>query len=114
MLGCARKASASRCHLSARGTAVLARERTFLIPHIAQTLAQRLELIEPDIIDFGMVTAQNDLMLVVAENAAFELAWYGHGSPLEIGAQLKTPDWRSDDDHEPRRITGRKAVTSRD
>jgi hypothetical protein len=29
-----------------------------------------------------VVTAQDDLMLIVAENAAFEFAGYGHGSPL--------------------------------
>jgi hypothetical protein len=31
-----------------------------------------------------MVTAQDDLMFVEAENAAFEFARYGHDSPLEI------------------------------
>ena len=55
---------------------------TLLIAHIAQTLAQRLEVIEPGGIDFGMVTAQDDLMLVVAENAALEFTGYGHGEFL--------------------------------
>jgi hypothetical protein len=32
-----------------------------------------------------MVTAQDDLMLVVAENAALEFAGYGHGVPLATG-----------------------------
>jgi hypothetical protein len=49
---------------------------------ISQTLAQRLEVIEPGVIDFGMVTAQDDLMLVVAENAALEFTGYGHGEFL--------------------------------
>jgi hypothetical protein len=82
MLGCARKASASRRSLSARRKAILACQGTLLIAHIAQTLAQRLEVIEPGVIDFGMVTAQDDLMLVVAETAALEFTGYGHGEFL--------------------------------
>jgi hypothetical protein len=78
MLGCARKPSASRRSLSARRTAILTCQGTFLIAHIAQTLAQRLEVIEPGVI-VGMVTAPDDLMLVVAENAALG---YGHGEFL--------------------------------
>src|SRR6516162_99283 len=46
---------------------------------LPQTLAQRLEVIKRGVIDFGMVTAQNHLVLVVAENAALEFARYGHG-----------------------------------
>jgi hypothetical protein len=53
-----------------------------LIAHLAQTLSQRLEVIKRGVIDFRMVTAQDDLMLVVAENAALEFAGYGHGGPL--------------------------------
>src|SRR5262249_35665833 len=63
----------------------LACQSPFLVAHIAQPLAQRLEVIKTGIIDSGVVTAQDDLMLIVAENAAFEFAGYGHGSPLEIG-----------------------------
>src|ERR1700730_9005133 len=81
MLRCA-KASASRLSLSSHRTATLACQGALLIAHIAQTLAQRLEVIEPGVIDFGMVTAQDDLMLVVAQNAPLEFAGYGHGVPL--------------------------------
>src|SRR5271165_3076121 len=70
MLRCARKASGSRLSLSAHRTAILACQGALLIAHIAQTLAQRLEVIEPDVIDFGMVTAQDDLMLVVPANSS--------------------------------------------
>ena len=81
MLSCAGKASASRCPFSARGPTILARQRAFPIAHIAKTLAQRLKVIKSGIIDFGMVTAQDEFMFVVAENAAFEFAGYGHGRP---------------------------------
>src|SRR5215510_13673937 len=84
MLRCARKAPPSRCRLSACGTAILARECAFLIAHLAQTLTQRLEVIKRGVIDFRMVTAQDDLMLVVAENAALEFAGYGHGGPPRV------------------------------
>jgi hypothetical protein len=57
MLGCAGKASASRCSFSARGPTILARQRAFPIAHIAKTLTQRLKVIKSGIIDFGMVTA---------------------------------------------------------
>jgi hypothetical protein len=57
MLSCAGKASASRRSFPARGPAVFARQRAFLIAHIAQTPAQRLKVIKPGVVDFGMVTA---------------------------------------------------------
>ena len=65
---------------------ILACQGMLLIAHIAQTLAQRLEVIEPGVIDFGMVTAQDDLMLVVAENAALEFTGDGHGESPDRGA----------------------------
>jgi len=77
MLGCARKACASLRPFSAHRTAILARQGALLIAHLAQTLTQRLEVIKRGVIDFRMVTAQDDLMLVVAENAALEFAGYG-------------------------------------
>src|SRR5262249_37286939 len=86
MFGSAGKASASRHSFSARGTANVARQRSFLVAHIAQTLAQRLEVIEASVIDFGMMTAQDDLMLVVAENAPLELARDGHELPVLLAA----------------------------
>src|SRR6516164_2314251 len=52
------------------------------IAHLAQTLAQSLEAIKRGVIDFRMVSAQDDLMLVIAENAALEFTGYGHGGPL--------------------------------
>src|SRR5262245_2037016 len=84
MLRCARKASPSWRCLSACGTAILAREFAFLIAHTAQTPAQRLEIIKRGVIDFRMVTAQDDLMLVIAENAALEFTGYGHGGPPRV------------------------------
>src|SRR6516165_9710423 len=81
VLGCARKALASRRPFTARFTSLPARQGTLLIAHLAQTLAQRPEVIRRSVIDFGMVTAQDDLMLVIAENAALEFAGYGHGGP---------------------------------
>ena len=88
LLGCTRKAFTSRRSFSARGTANVARQRSFLVAHIAQTLAQRLEVIEASVIDFGMMTAQDDLMLVVAENAALELARDGHELPRASGRRF--------------------------
>ena len=86
VLGRAGKACASRRSLSAHRTAICARQGTLLVAHIAQTLAQRLEVIKPSVIDFGMVTAQDELMLVIAENAALEFAGYGHGGLPDRGA----------------------------
>src|SRR5262244_348921 len=94
MFGRARKAPASRRLFPACLAALLACQSPFLVAHIAQPLAQRLEVIKTGIIDSGVVTAQDDLMLIVAENAAFEFAGYGHGSPLEIGVQLMPPPSR--------------------
>src|SRR5262249_13563581 len=62
------------------------------LSRIAQTLAQRLEIIKPSVVDFGMVTAQDDLMFVVAENAAFEFAGYGHWQSSRNLAALELPD----------------------
>src|SRR5262245_11720796 len=92
MLRRARKASPSRCCLSACGTAILARECALLIAHAAQTLSQRLEIIKRSVIDFRMVSAQNDLMLVIAENAALEFTGYGHGGPL-LSCAAANEDW---------------------
>jgi len=39
---------------------------------------KHLEVINHCVIDFGMMTAHDDLMLVVAEDAALEFAGYGH------------------------------------
>ena len=45
VLGCARKACASLRPFSAHRTAIFARQRTLLVAHLPQTLAQRLEVI---------------------------------------------------------------------
>jgi hypothetical protein len=39
-----------------------------------------------------MVTAQDDRMLVIAENAALEFAGYGHGGPL-VSCAAANEDW---------------------
>jgi len=78
MLGCARKALSSRLPLAARFAPLRVRQCVFLVAHIAQALPQSPEVIEPGLINFGMMTAQNDLVLVMAEDAALELAGYGH------------------------------------
>src|SRR5262245_56888323 len=92
VLGCARKACASLRPFSAHRTAIFARKGALLIAHLAQTLAQRPEVIKRSVIDFGMVTAQGDLMLVIAENAALEFAGYGHGGPL-VSCAAANEDW---------------------
>ena len=81
MFGRAWKALTSRRPFATCFAALFARECPFLVAHVAQALAQRLKVIKLGIIDFGMVTAQDDLMLIVAENAAFEFAGYGHDYP---------------------------------
>src|SRR5262249_48449884 len=68
MLGGARKALASRRSLAACFAALRARQCSLLLAHVAQALAQRLEVFEPSLIDFGVMTTQDNLMLVVAEN----------------------------------------------
>src|SRR5262249_60835862 len=80
MFGRARKPPASRRLFPAYAAALLARQSSFLVAHIAQPLPQRLEVIKTGIIDSGVMTAQDDLMLLVAENAAFEFAGYGHSA----------------------------------
>jgi len=64
MFGRARKTPGSRRPFTACLAVLLARQSPFLIAHIAQPLAQRLEVIKTGIIDFGVVTAQYDLMLI--------------------------------------------------
>ena len=81
MLRCAGKASASWRSFAARGPANLGRQRAFLIAHITQTLSQRLKVIMSGIVDFGMVTAHDEFMFIVAENATLEFARYGHSQP---------------------------------
>src|SRR5262249_2045646 len=58
VLGCARKACASLRPFSAHRTAIFARQGTLLIAHLAQTLAQRPQVIKRSVIDFGWVTAE--------------------------------------------------------
>src|SRR5262249_40594903 len=77
---------------TARFTSLPARQGTLLIAHLAQTLAQRPEVIKRSVIDLGMVTAQDDLMLVIAENAALEFAGYGHGGPL-VSCAAANENW---------------------
>jgi len=92
MLRCARKACASLRPFSAHRTAIFARQGALPIAHLAQTLAQRLEIIKRGVIDFRMVSAQDDLMLVIAENAALEFTGYGHGGPL-VSCAAANEDW---------------------
>src|SRR5262245_34069522 len=81
MLGCAGKTLSSRRPLAAGFTPFGARQCALFVAHVAQALAQCLELIKPGLINFGMMTAQDDPVLVVAEDAALELAGYGHEAP---------------------------------
>jgi len=109
VLGCARKACASLRPFSAHRTAIFARQSTLLIAHLAQTLAQRLEVIRRSVIDFGMMTAQDDLMLVIAENAALEFAGYGHGGPL-VSCAAANEDWYYG--HPPYQYSGERALVA--
>src|SRR5215471_1000306 len=81
MLGCARKALSSRRPLAARFTPLCARHCALFVAHLAQALAQSLEVIKPSLINLGMMTAQDDGVLFIAEDAALELAGYGHALP---------------------------------
>src|SRR6476619_1534579 len=92
VLRCARKACASLRSFSAHRTAIFTRQRALLIAHLAQTLAQHLEITKRSVIDFRMVSAQDDLMLVIAENAALEFTGYGHGGPL-VSCAAANEDW---------------------
>src|SRR5215467_12072785 len=92
VLGRAGKACAPLRPFSAHRTALFARQGALLVAHLAQTLAQRAQVIKRSVIDFGVVTAQDDLMLVIAENAALEFAGYGHGGPL-VSRAAANEDW---------------------
>src|SRR6516164_5819009 len=84
-------AAANTC-LRRRGCSAVPGKLALLIAHLAQTLAQRPEVIKRSVIDFGMVTAQGDLMLVIAENAALEFTGYGHGGP-SVSCAAANEDW---------------------
>src|SRR5262245_780425 len=88
------KALASRPSLATRFAALRASQGALLVAHVTQALAQHLEVIRPGVINFGMVTAQDDLVLVVAEDAALEFARYRHGfledRTVEISANMRT------------------------
>src|SRR6516165_8965228 len=45
---------------------------------IAQLPTKGLEVVEPAFIDLGMVAARHQLVFFKTEQAALELAWYGH------------------------------------
>ena len=109
VLGCARKACASLHPFSAHRTAIFACQGTLLIAHLAQTMAQRPGAIKRSFIDFGMVTAQDDLMLVIAENAALEFAGYGHGGPL-VSCAAANEDWYYG--HPPYQYSGERALVA--
>src|SRR5262249_1437597 len=79
MLCGAGKAPASQGSLAARFPALGASQGPLLVAHGTQALAQRREVIKPGVVNVGMVTAQDDLTFVVAENAVLELARYRHG-----------------------------------
>src|SRR5262249_30183718 len=82
------KALASRRSLATRFAALRASQGPLLVSHVTQALAQRLEVIKPGVINFGMMTTQDDLVLVVAEDTALEFAWYRHGFPVDRTAEL--------------------------
>ena len=63
VLGCARKL-APLCVPFPRTARRFRGPGTRLIAHLTQTLAQLPEFVKRRVIDFGMVTAQDDLMLV--------------------------------------------------
>src|SRR5262245_7480322 len=90
------KAPASRRSLATRFAALRASQGALLVAHVTQALAQRLEVIKPGVINFGMVTTQDDLVLIVAEDAALEFARYRHGglpkiAPQKFSADMRTP-----------------------
>src|SRR5262249_20036152 len=90
----ARKAFASRPSLATHFAALRARQGALLVAHLTQALAQRLEVIKPGVINFRKVTTQDDLVLVVAEDAALKFARYRHGfledRAVEISANMRT------------------------
>jgi hypothetical protein len=58
------------------------------VAHVAQALAQCLEIVEPGLVNFRVVAAQDDGVLIVAEDAAFKLAGYGHALPSWVSGAL--------------------------
>src|SRR5262245_26373039 len=82
------KALASRRSLATCFAALRAGQGALLVSHVAQALAQRLEVIKPGVINFGMMTTQDDLVLVVAEDTALEFARYRHEFPVDQTAEF--------------------------
>src|SRR5262249_21865245 len=78
MLGRTRQILSSRPPLAARFTPFCPRQCALFIAHVAKALAQCLEVIKSGLINFRMMTAQDEPVLVIAEDAALELAGYGH------------------------------------
>src|SRR5262249_20802531 len=99
MLGCARKAAAPRRSFPAHFPPLLPRQSTLLVAHVAQALAQFLEVAERRIVNQGMVTAQEHFMLVMAENATLEFAGNGHRDSRRLqGSAVSSV--ASDDEHD--------------
>src|SRR5262245_9141016 len=73
------EARAAGCALAALFAPLRARQCPLLVAQIAQLLAQRLQIVERDVIDGGMVAGQDGLLFVVSEKALFEFARNGHG-----------------------------------
>src|SRR4029078_7921665 len=80
MLDRTRKALSSRRPFPACFALFRAREGALLATHVPQTATQPFEFIEHAVVNSGMMAAQDDLMLLMAEDAALKFAGYGHGA----------------------------------
>src|SRR5262245_62321495 len=72
------EAAAPRLGFAAALTLLLTCQRAFLVAQISQADTQRLEPVRVLIVDRGMMRETQDLILLVAEKTALELAGYGH------------------------------------
>ena len=73
MFGRSREAGAAGCTLSARFTPLFSRKRPLLVAQRTKLRAQRFQFVEPHVIDGGMMTGCDGVVLLVIEKAAFEL-----------------------------------------
>src|SRR5262245_43794901 len=78
LIGSTRKALAARLGFPPELPLLLPRQRPRLVALLPQAQLQRMQLVGGELVDGGVMRDANQLKLVVAEPAAFRLAWQRH------------------------------------
>ena len=92
MFGRTGKVLSFRRSFATRLTPLSVRQCAFFVAHITQALPQSLEVIKSAVVNFRMMAAQDDAVLVMVKDAALELAGYGHGSPSWVRRTSRCPN----------------------